>query len=93
MKNTAWTQFLSLCLKMKSVDELKKLFDLFFTPEEKETLASRFVIVQALLEQKLTQRDLSKIHHVSIAQITRGSNALKIADPHIVDVLERHIKS
>jgi len=72
--------FLDLCLKAKSEEELQKLFALFFTIEEQETLASRFLIIKAILENKLTQREIAKKFKVSIAQITRGSNALKIID-------------
>jgi TrpR family trp operon transcriptional repressor len=48
------------------------------TIEEQETIASRFLIVKALLEAKASQREISEELKVSIAQITRGSNALKI---------------
>jgi TrpR family trp operon transcriptional repressor len=72
-----WKSFLELCLKAESTQELNELFELFLTIEEKENLISRFIIVKALLEEKLTQREMSEEHKVSIAQITRGSNALK----------------
>ena len=50
-----WHDFLKLCCKLKSEKDLENLFDLFFTLEEKEVLASRFVIIKKLLEEKLTQ--------------------------------------
>ena len=78
-----WHDFLKLCSKLKSEKDLESLFNLFFTLEEKELLASRYVIIKALLEEKLTQREIADSCNVSISQITRGSNALKIADPKL----------
>jgi len=76
-----WQGFLKVCSKVNNAEEMKRFFDLFFTFEEKEMLASRFLVVKALLEGKLPQREIAKNYKVSIAQITRGSNALKIIDP------------
>lgn len=84
-----WRDFLELCVKIRSADELNSLFDLFFTIEEMETLASRYLIIKALLEGKLTQREISDIHKVSIAQITRGSNAMKIISPSLKTLLTK----
>jgi TrpR family transcriptional regulator, trp operon repressor len=76
-KISNWHNFLKLCLKSKTIDELSKLFDLFMSFEEKEMLASRYAIVKCLLENKLSQREIAEKIQVSIAQITRGSNELK----------------
>jgi TrpR family trp operon transcriptional repressor len=86
-----WKAFLKLCSKIKSEKDLKEVFDLFFTLEEKELLASRYVIIKALLEGKLTQREIAASCHVSISQITRGSNALKVIDPKLKIFLESQI--
>ena len=95
MTNTSsekhWNAFLELCLKAHSTKELSQLFELFFTIEEKETLASRFIIIKSLLEEKLTQRDISDLYKVSIAQITRGSNALKRTDTKLKNLLKTRI--
>ncbi len=63
---------------MKSEQDLVNLFNLFLTLEEKEIIASRTEIVKALLGEKMTQREIAQARGVSISQITRGSNALKI---------------
>lgn len=83
-----WRGFLELCSKARNKEELEGCFNLFFTIEEKEMLASRYLIVKALLEGSLTQREISEQHQVSIAQITRGSNALKIIHPVVRKFLE-----
>lgn len=87
-----WRGFLKLCAKVKSSEEMAQLFDLFFTIEEKETLASRFLIIKALLEGDLPQREIADLHKVSIAQITRGSNALKIIPAKLKSALKSHIE-
>ena len=87
MSKDPWRDFISLLTKIKSQNELSALFDLFFTIEERETFASRFMIIKALLENKLPQREISEKYKVSIAQITRGSNALKIIEPKLKEHL------
>lgn len=80
-------EFLALC-KGRSPEELQPLFDLFFTLKEKKVLGRRYLIVKALEEGKLTQRQIAKKFKVSIAQITRGSNALKIIDTALRKLLK-----
>lgn len=87
-----WQEFLKLCSKINSPEELSELFDLFLTIEEKETLASRYLIIKALVEGNLTQREIANTSKVSIAQITRGSNALKIISPELKDLLKSKLK-
>lgn len=89
MKN-AWKSFLNLCGATKNTDELAKVFDCFLTIEEKEAITDRFSIVKALLDGKQTQRDIAESLGVSIAKITRGSNALKSIEPKLKLFLEKH---
>lgn len=88
-ENEGWRGFLTLCSQFKSPEQLEKLFDLFLTLEEKETLAKRFLIVEALSQGELTQREIADACKVSISQITRGSNALKIIDPSLRKALDQ----
>lgn len=91
-KEDGWKEFLDLCASLQSPDELQAFFDLFLTIEERKTLGARYLIVKALLEDQETQRDISRLKKVSIAQITRGSNALKTADPHVKKHIKKHMK-
>ncbi|MBA2728559.1 MAG: trp operon repressor [Parachlamydiaceae bacterium] len=84
----SWRSFLELCSKIHTPDELGRFFDLFLTHEEKETMSSRYLIIKSLIEDQVTQREISRQYHVSIAQITRGSNALKIIDPKLKKLLK-----
>lgn len=87
-----WKMFLDLCLEAKKPSRLKELFDLFFTIEEKEHLSSRTEIIHALLQEKLSQREISEKMNVSISQITRGSNALKIISDDLLKFLESYAR-
>jgi TrpR family transcriptional regulator, trp operon repressor len=87
-----WHEFLKLCSKISSPNELREVFDLFLTIEEKETLSSRYLIIKALVEAELTQREIAEKYKVSIAQITRGSNALKIISPKLKENLKSRLK-
>ena len=60
-----------------SEEKAMELLSLFMTLDELSEMGGRVTIVRALLEQKMTQREISAHYGVSIAKITRGSNALK----------------
>lgn len=87
-----WRGFLKLCSTIKSPEVFEQLFNLFLTIEEKETLASRFLIIKALLEGILTQREIAEKYKVSIAQITRGSNAIKVIPSELRALLKSRLK-
>lgn len=87
-----WRGFIELCANIHDKADFNKLCDLFFTIEEKETFASRYLIITALIEEKLTQREIAEKNKVSIAQITRGSNALKIIDVKLKKILCEKLK-
>ena len=85
-----WALFIALTISMsKSKNLLEDHFELFLTPEEKEMLSSRFLIIKTLLEGKMTQREMTEKYNVSIAQITRGSNALKRLSPEYKSLLKK----
>lgn len=87
-----WKMFLDLCLETKKPCRLEELLSLFLTIEEKEHLSSRMQIIKALLSEKLSQREISGEMKVSISQITRGSNALKIISDDLLKFLENYVR-
>ncbi len=87
-----WKLFLNLCSEAKKSAHLEDVFSLFFTIEEREHLASRMQIIHALLSSQLSQREISEEMKVSISQITRGSNALKIVNKDFLKFLETFSK-
>ncbi len=88
----AWHDFLELCLATKDTKLLSDLFDLLLTIEEKDSIAMRTMIVRDLVKKKKTQREIAKDLQVSIAKITRGSNALKRMHSKVVHFLETYFK-
>jgi TrpR family trp operon transcriptional repressor len=91
MNKEGWNDFLELCLSTSEKKDLDALFDLFFTPEEKDNLALRYLIIRELLLQKNSQREIAKKLNVSIAKITRGSNELKRIPPKFLAYLRTRI--
>ncbi len=84
-QNTGWKIFLKLCEKGVEDNIIEELFIFLFTDEEKEQLSKRVQLVQALLAQKQSQREIAKNLKISISKITRGSNGLKHV-PHILKI-------
>ena len=82
-------RFIKLCLHTKSEKELRKLFDLFFTSEEKLNIETRVLIVKELLQGNKPQREIANDLGISIAKITRGSNGLKLIDESLRNYLKR----
>ncbi|MBX7067329.1 MAG: trp operon repressor [Parachlamydiales bacterium] len=73
-----WRLFLELCRKAGSEKALNELFQLLLTPEEREDIKTRVLIVRELVKGQKPQRQIAKDLGVSIAKITRGSNSLKV---------------
>lgn len=85
-----WNQFLALCRATESTQQLDQLFNLLFTLEEKDQLAMRVQLVKELLKKEKTQRQISQELKISIAKITRGSNALKTVDEALKAFILQH---
>ena len=81
-------KFIEFFLSIKDKKNYLLLFDLFLTPEEREDLERRFLIIQELIKGKKTQRQIAKDLNVSIAKITRGSNELKRINPNLLRFLK-----
>jgi TrpR family trp operon transcriptional repressor len=75
-----WQQFINLLQTASKKNLLDQTCEFLFTPEEQEQLATRVQITKALLDKQLSQRYIADELQVSIAKITRGSNALKSID-------------
>lgn len=91
MNPKGWHAFLTLCAAAKDEKILSELFDLLLTPEEKSSLETRCLIVQALLKGEKPQRDISENLKVSIAKITRGSNELKRRSEKLKKFLQEYL--
>ena len=88
MDKDGWRNFLQILAQEQDPKKLGVLSLLLFTSEERESLASRIRIIEELLRGKMTQREIAKKYGVSIAKITRGSNALKEVSEEMKDFLQ-----
>ena len=86
-----WTDFLNVISEMPK-NELENFMQLFLTADEKLNLVYRFLIVKGLLKGNLSQRELASDINVSIAKITRGSNALKMFDKDFIQNLKQKLE-
>jgi TrpR family transcriptional regulator, trp operon repressor len=73
----AWDRFVKISSAIDDPRELDELFCFFFTPEERDMLSTRILLITELLRGEKPQRQISKDVKISIAKITRGSNELK----------------
>ena len=81
--------FIRLCRHTRSDEELDALFQLLFTLDEQEQLATRVELLRALLKGHKPQRAIASELKISIAKITRGSNAVKVISPELRKFLEK----
>ncbi len=88
-KKTTYKDFSKLCQARPEM--IEEIFEFFLTKEELEMLGARYEIIAALMKGELTQREIAKKYKVSIAQITRGSNALKTISLKLKKELENVI--
>jgi TrpR family trp operon transcriptional repressor len=72
-----WKEFVQLISQLKDDQEANKLLHLLFTHEERHDVSKRILIIKGLLAEQQTQRELAQNLNVSLAKITRGSNAIK----------------
>ncbi len=58
-------------------EELSLILPLLLSAEELNAINGRSLIYKELLLGEKSQREIAKVHNISIATITRGSNNLK----------------
>jgi len=89
MNEDGWRKFLNLMVKVKDPKRLNALSKLLFTPEERNAISKRIPIIDELIKGKKTQREMAEDLEISIAKITRGSNALKETPEEIIRFLKK----
>jgi TrpR family transcriptional regulator, trp operon repressor len=82
-----WKAFIKLIQHLETPEDINHCMGLLLTHEEQYDMGKRILVVKHLLAEDMTQRDLSKKLNVSIAKITRGSNALKTITPSLRKLL------
>ena len=92
MDDKAWQKWRELCKAAETKEIFNQLFDVVLTHEEREQLALRVALIEALLKGELSQRDIAKELNVSIAKITRGSNELKRSPQSVINFIKQTLK-
>ncbi|QVL57049.1 MAG: trp operon repressor [Simkaniaceae bacterium] len=92
MDKDGWRKFLDLMVEMEDPKELDELTRLLFTPEERDAISKRIRIIEELMKEKKTQREMAADYNLSIAKITRGSNALKDVSLKMKRFLKKKLK-
>lgn len=90
---TGWEAFLKLCQEARSQQELDDLMSFLLTLDEKSQIAARVLLIKELLAGKKAQRQIASDLALSIAKITRGSNALKTIPEELRNFLIRTLLS
>lgn len=86
-----WSELIHICQQADKVGLLSPLLELLLTPEEQTQMSLRVALIKALLKNELTQRTIAEQLKISIAKITRGSNALKSIDPTLAEFLKTEL--
>lgn len=81
--NRAYDYLLELLTETNDKQQLSEIFDALMTEKEQQELANRLNIF-ALLDQGVTQREISARLGVGIATVSRGA---KVFEQHQVDEL------
>lgn len=88
-----WDKFINNCVQISQFDELEKFFELTLTPAECEKIAARYMILAELLHSSKTQREIAADLGVSIFNVTRGANQLKLVDEASKKLINKQLTS
>lgn len=91
-EHSGWQEFITNCRALTSNEDLSQFFELVLTPSEREKIAARYQILSQLVNDKLTQREIAAKIGVSIFNVTRGANQLKLVDDEVKSLLLRDEK-
>ena len=89
--DAGWRQLVQLLVRVHDEQQMDELLRLLLTPNEQESLADRYCIVQALLYSGKPQRQIAKDLQVSIAKVTAGSNGLKHVGRSVRQLLQQQM--
>ena len=69
--------FNELLRNIMSKDDISLILPMLLSSEELNAINARTLVYKELLLAEKSQREIARIHNISIATITRGSNNLK----------------
>ncbi len=86
-----WSRFVELLAQAFTSGQGEALLNLMLTSDERQAYSTRLCIIEELLRNQLSQRQLKEQLGVGIATITRGSNGLKSASPDLLSWLREQL--
>jgi TrpR family trp operon transcriptional repressor len=89
MNEDGWQKFIQLVVAVKDPQLVEELAKLLFTSEERDAISKRVLIIEELIKGEMTQREMAENLQISIAKITRGSNALKETPKRLIQFLKK----
>lgn len=85
-----WHEFIANCHALLTPNDLEKFFELVLTPSEREKIAARYQILYELNCNNLTQREIAAKLGVSIFNVTRGANQLKLVSEDSKNLISKN---
>ncbi|GAM67907.1 transcriptional repressor protein trpR regulates the trp [Vibrio ishigakensis] len=92
MSEEEWTKVLQMIEKAVDEGSQQTLLSIMLTADEREALVTRAKILDMLLNQQCSQRQISQDLGVGIATVTRGNNELKNRSDDELKVLSELLK-
>ncbi|GAM62796.1 transcriptional repressor protein trpR [Vibrio ishigakensis] len=92
MSEQEWTKVLQMIEKAVDEGSQQTLLSIMLTADEREALVTRAKILDMLLNQQCSQRQISQDLGVGIATVTRGNNELKNRSDDELKVLSELLK-
>ncbi|GAM58812.1 transcriptional repressor protein trpR [Vibrio ishigakensis] len=92
MSEEEWTKVLQMIEKAVDEGSQQTLLSIMLTADEREALVTRAKILDMLLNQQCSQRQISQDLGVGIATVTRGNNELKNRTDDELKVLSELLK-
>ncbi|WP_257295083.1 trp operon repressor [Endozoicomonas sp. YOMI1] len=89
MKTESWFQVIKLLKRQQDVEALHEVMAVLLTREEREAIGSRLAIMQALISEEESQREIAARIGVSITKVTRCSNYLKMLSATEIAMIEQ----
>ncbi|SHI27555.1 trp operon repressor [Ferrimonas marina] len=80
MAEARWNQVVGLIAEQSTQEQVSTLLGALLSHDEKLAVGGRLAVFKALLEGRISQRQIAADLGVSIATITRASNTLKSMD-------------
>ena len=88
-KDKEWQDFINKSMVVTDLKEMKVFYDALTTPAEREEIPKRIHIMEELFKGDLPQHKIASKLKVSIANVTRGVNAIRASSYDLKGLFEK----